>query len=227
MADGEERPRSDRHHLEHAEDVVDRGVIPPLLVAVVQGVNLGENDPEREAGDEESKLPQRVHAAGDRRGWSDRDGEKERRRQPDDIDGDEQPPHEPAPRLVDRCPARVCAVVDESPRRDSNERLLRDRRSHRTPSPVCVIASSRSSTLFAAPPARTRFAAPLPDDRMFPWTAGQAIQYFWRQWSILSGRDGSSGGRDGIQWLATRTNTRTPASRQRIDRIRHRALQKV
>ena len=38
----EEAPRSERHDLEDADDVVDRGVIGSLLVSVVQPVDAGE-----------------------------------------------------------------------------------------------------------------------------------------------------------------------------------------
>ena len=41
-----------RHHLEDAQDVVDSGVVAPLLVAVVKPVDAGEHDPEGQADDE-------------------------------------------------------------------------------------------------------------------------------------------------------------------------------
>ena len=44
----EERPRAERDELEDADDLVDRRVVDVLLVAVVQPVELGRDDPERQ-----------------------------------------------------------------------------------------------------------------------------------------------------------------------------------
>ena len=44
----EERPRAERDELEDADDLVDRRVVDVLLVSVVQPVELGRDDPERQ-----------------------------------------------------------------------------------------------------------------------------------------------------------------------------------
>ena len=102
MRDREEGPGSDRDDLEDAEDVVHRGVIAPLLVPVVEGMCSREKHPQREAGDEERDFPPNVDPVGNRRGRTDCEGEQERRHEPDDVGREEEAPHEPAPRHVDR-----------------------------------------------------------------------------------------------------------------------------
>ena len=53
----QETPRSERHDLEDVDDVVDRGVVRMLLVAVVQPIDAEEQEPQRQACDEEGDLP--------------------------------------------------------------------------------------------------------------------------------------------------------------------------
>ena len=55
--DDEEAPRSERDDLEDADDVVDRRVVGPLLVAVVQPVDPGEQHPERQAQRRRARSP--------------------------------------------------------------------------------------------------------------------------------------------------------------------------
>ena len=53
----EEDPCSDRDHLEDAEEVVDRRMVGPLLVPVVQPVQPREHHPQRQARAEQDELP--------------------------------------------------------------------------------------------------------------------------------------------------------------------------
>ncbi len=97
LGDRDEPPRPDRHHLEDAEDVVDRRVIRPLLVPVVEPVHPCEEHPERQACDEERDLPAHADDVDDRSGRDEGEREKERANEPDEIGDEEQASHEPAP----------------------------------------------------------------------------------------------------------------------------------
>ena len=59
----EERPRAERDELEDADDLVDRRVVDVLLVAVVQPVELGRDDPERQRQHEDGELNPGMRAA--------------------------------------------------------------------------------------------------------------------------------------------------------------------
>jgi hypothetical protein len=85
-ADDEEEPGPDRHDLEDADQVVDGRVPGVLFVSIVEAVQLREQEPARQRGEEEEKLRvaaervrRRVPAAVDDR------GEQERRAQPADV----------------------------------------------------------------------------------------------------------------------------------------------
>ncbi len=52
----EEQPGADRDQVEHAHHVVDRRVVGPLLVAAVQVVEAGPDDPDRDGREEEQDL---------------------------------------------------------------------------------------------------------------------------------------------------------------------------
>ena len=56
-------PRTDGDEVENADELVDGGVIGPLLVGVVEPVQLGQHHPERERGREDEQLDGRGHAA--------------------------------------------------------------------------------------------------------------------------------------------------------------------
>ena len=95
MRDDEKTPRPERHDLEHADDVVDRRVIGALLVAIVEPVDPGQQDPEREGSHEERDLPDRRDAVG-RRPWRNECKRHEIcAKEPHDVGAEQQPPHEP------------------------------------------------------------------------------------------------------------------------------------
>ena len=68
LGNDENTPRSQRDHLEHAEEIVDGRVVGPLLVSVVQPVDAGEQNPERKAQEEEHDLPPRLDLVDGRPG---------------------------------------------------------------------------------------------------------------------------------------------------------------
>ena len=96
MRSDEEDPGSDRDHLEHAEEVVDRRMVGPLLVPVVQPVQPGENHPQRQARAEQDELPLRHHGVDGRRRRDDSLRDDERGHEPDDVREKQQSTHEPA-----------------------------------------------------------------------------------------------------------------------------------
>ncbi len=79
MRDDEEAPRPQRHDLEDADDVVDRGVVGSLLVTVVEAVDAREQHPERKGGEEESDLPDRRDLVGRGRRRSERERDRRTR----------------------------------------------------------------------------------------------------------------------------------------------------
>src|SRR5205823_913344 len=54
--DDEEEPHADRHQLEYTGEVVGRGMVRPLLVLVIQAIELRDQDPHRERRDEAEVL---------------------------------------------------------------------------------------------------------------------------------------------------------------------------
>ena len=106
MRHGEECPGADGDDLEHAEEVVDGGVIAALLVPVVQAVDARDEDPEGQAQEEQGDLVGDDDAVGDGRvRRCERDPEQEGRDQPDHVRRHQQAPHQPAAsaqRLLDR-----------------------------------------------------------------------------------------------------------------------------
>jgi hypothetical protein len=56
----DENPRADRDHVEDVPHVVDRGVVRALLIALVEAVELGDDDPCRQGSEEEHPLHRRV-----------------------------------------------------------------------------------------------------------------------------------------------------------------------
>ena len=65
-APDEEEPGTERDELEDADEVVDRRVVGPLLVVVVELVELRHDDPERQRDDEQEDLHPDAHRAGSR-----------------------------------------------------------------------------------------------------------------------------------------------------------------
>jgi hypothetical protein len=103
MRANEEDPCADRDHLEDAEEVVDRRVIRPFLVPVVQPVQPSENHPQRQARAEQHELPLRDDGVHRCRRTNNPLRDDERRHEPDDVCEEQQPPHEPA---ATRAPCR-------------------------------------------------------------------------------------------------------------------------
>src|ERR687898_2095685 len=103
-----ERPERKRHEpktrgrqMKHADDVLRRRVIRPLLISLVQPVQLREHDPEREAREEEQRLlrdreptPEQPRLAGERF------CEEKRRGQAGEVGREEGAPDEPPSALV-------------------------------------------------------------------------------------------------------------------------------
>ena len=98
VCDREERPDAGRHHLEHLDEVVDGGVVAPLLVGVVEAADLCEDDPDRHGQPEERELPRRSDAAVDGRRGRDCEREDEGKSEARDVGSDQEPVHEPCTR---------------------------------------------------------------------------------------------------------------------------------
>ena len=56
----EEQPRAERDEMEDADDLVDRRVVDVLLVALVEPVELGGDDPRRQSPGRAPRLQQRI-----------------------------------------------------------------------------------------------------------------------------------------------------------------------
>ncbi len=114
---GEQQPRADGDEVEHAHHVVHGRVVGALLVAVVQPVELRDDDPRRQREEEHEVLPAHRHVIDRSAGWKDRFGDQERQGEPDDV-GEEQcaPDEPPAPaddrRLAPTVEDLECALVD-------------------------------------------------------------------------------------------------------------------
>jgi hypothetical protein len=117
---GEEHPCPERDHVQDADQVVGRRVVGPLLVAVVETVELGEDDPAGKRREEEEVLGLECDSPrGPRaeRKLRSQEGASE----PEDVGGQQHPAHEPA------------APPDEGgppPAVDDLERSLVDRGRH-------------------------------------------------------------------------------------------------
>jgi hypothetical protein len=79
----EEHPGADRRHLKDLRDLVDRGMVGSFAVAVVQSVQLHQDDPEGDGGGGKNALPQARKALSFGGGRDARDQEGDR--EPDDV----------------------------------------------------------------------------------------------------------------------------------------------
>ena len=114
--------------MEDADDVVDRRVVGPLLVPLVEAVELRENDPAGQAGREERELAVRGDAVGGL-GLEQPRRQDEGDRQPDDVRDQQRAPDEPAAPERDR---RVLPLVQDLQRPGIELEARRlDRRSNR------------------------------------------------------------------------------------------------
>ena len=94
-ADGED-PRADRDHVEDAREVVRGRVVGPLLVALVEAVQLRDDDPAGHGGEEGEDLGARIEHADP--GASGRQPlcQQKREHKPGHVRGQQHPPDEPA-----------------------------------------------------------------------------------------------------------------------------------
>ena len=98
----EKAPRPERHGLEDVDDVVDRGVIRVLLVAVVQPVDAEEQKPQRQARREEPDLPPPGDLVWEDLGRREHECDDVGAEKPHDVGGSQEPPHQPATLTPDR-----------------------------------------------------------------------------------------------------------------------------
>ena len=89
-------PGSERERLEHADDVVDGRVVGTLLVAVVEAVDVEQEDPERHRRREEDDLPGRNDRVDPRDRWRKGHGNGIRGNEADDVRREQESSHEPA-----------------------------------------------------------------------------------------------------------------------------------
>jgi uracil-DNA glycosylase len=157
----QEEPHADRDEVEDAGQVVHRRVVGPLLVPVVEPVELRADDPDGKRGEEE----QRLEAARERprclgRGGGDRLRDEERGEQPDDVRREEGAANEPA-----AVPPEPTPTLLEEPKRAlarTCERPVRGGRGDRLGGPwIRVHASLLARPLLAFPlrPSRLERAA--------------------------------------------------------------------
>ena len=113
-----DHPQTRRRQMEDADDVFRRRVIGALLVALVEAVELRQDDPERQADQEEQRLAADRQAAAEQPRLA-REGlcHQERERQADDVGHEQRAPNQPATPLVGPCGAalvenRAGPVVD-------------------------------------------------------------------------------------------------------------------
>ena len=109
---GKEDPRADRDEVEDADDVVGRRVVRSLLVAVVEAVELGGDDPAGQADDEEDEElgDIGVDAVDDARRAA-ISSHDEGREQPDEVRDEERPAYEPAATSATALPERLVEDV--------------------------------------------------------------------------------------------------------------------
>ena len=106
----ENDPRADGHDLQHAEEVVHRGVIRSFLVSVVETVEPSKQYPNGKARQEQNELPLWDDRVGPCRPGHEPLGYDEGRHEPDDVRQQQQAPHQPpATRPPPRRP-RDCVV---------------------------------------------------------------------------------------------------------------------
>ena len=91
-----EGPDGHRDHVEDAGEVVDRRVVGALFVLVVEAVQLRDEHPRRDGGDERDDLVRRVEHTGRARAGDEPFREQQRGEQADDVGGDEHATDEPS-----------------------------------------------------------------------------------------------------------------------------------
>ena len=132
-----DQPHAGRDQVQDADDLVDRRMVGALLVSLVEPVQLRQDDPERQAGQEHQQLLRVRRAVEDAAGVEGRDQE-ERQRQAGDVGEEQHAPDEPAAPLVRQLGAALledgaCASVhrvEETPleRRRESRVAMRFRR---------------------------------------------------------------------------------------------------
>ena len=113
---GEEQPDADGDEVEDADEIVDGRVVRPLLVVVVEAVELRQRAPRAEGSatkSTKSSMTSRRSSPSVER--SERESRRRRtRREADDVGGEQHPAHEPAaaapaPRVRGECADRAVA----------------------------------------------------------------------------------------------------------------------
>ena len=94
--EGEEEPASDRDQVEDPDEIVGGRVVGALLVVVVEAVELGDDDPGRQAQAEDEQLDLRADHVVLNGLAEDEGGCEESEGQPDEVGDHEHSPHEPA-----------------------------------------------------------------------------------------------------------------------------------
>ena len=95
----EQAPGADRHEVEHADDVVRRRVVRPLVVVVVEPVDLGRHGPDRQRGQEEQQLrpAPATEPAASAGPPKQQERDEIRERQADDVGQEQHAGDEPSP----------------------------------------------------------------------------------------------------------------------------------
>ena len=99
MRAGEKDPRAEGDHVQDADEIVRRRVVGPLLVAVVEPVQLGEHDPGRQRREEEDELGLERDALRGSLARRHLRGE-ERNREPEQVGGEQHAAHQPRPLMT-------------------------------------------------------------------------------------------------------------------------------
>ena len=89
----EERPRAKGDELEHADDLVDRRVVDVFLIAVVEPVELGRDDPQRQCQQQHRELNPGLRSVP---AGHDQLREQIREDQAGSVGSEQSAPHEPA-----------------------------------------------------------------------------------------------------------------------------------
>jgi hypothetical protein len=108
--DGDEEPRGHRDEVEHADEIVERGVIRALLVPVVEVVELRQENPARQRGGEEKRLARGPEPVSRAAAGAERDlREDERGGETGEVAGEQQAADDPpaAPRDLRPAPEPV------------------------------------------------------------------------------------------------------------------------